>query len=446
MKGKAAREQAPDSRKERRRTTDREAQRASRARTKKRIEELESTIESLLVGQADDRVKSLSDQLEQQRQINKELMASLGNIQKIVSHTFPTEAPSSPNLSGSDEQPGRTYLAEPSPEGQQWPRNFEHLHEAEKIRSQSGSTLAETVILPTNASDPDPPESTVPKIHCVAEIHHSNDPEPILPTPKDTRKNAVQKPHVRLKAWEVVEAAMFQVLEMIRKDDTFDTHFDADIVNRAVLYGWSEVEAMYTLDVGWKFFQQIDQYLFFQCGPVARLAILRSLRNELIRKTHIDKLRDVIPTYMEARPAVNMVEHPVLVDFLVWPDLRDHMLLSPSTYSPNKFAKFFSKSVRFLWSDSLNDIWTMDHNTGQYQFSAMFNDRFQDAHSWALSVDFFVHFPQLIGVVPIYNAIPRSLQYPVSMASLSETPKVVDVSENNLHTMLWNNDFTTSGI
>jgi hypothetical protein len=51
---------------------------------------------------------------------------------------------------------------------------------------------------------------------------------------------------------------------------------------RAVLQGWAEVETACVLDVGWRLLQEIDQYVFFQCSPVTRMAILRIMRLELL--------------------------------------------------------------------------------------------------------------------------------------------------------------------
>lgn len=109
------------------------------------------------------------------------------------------------------------------------------------------------------------------------------------------------------------------------------------------------------------------------------------------------------------RPSQRMIRHPVLVDFFVWPDLRDHMLLSPSLYKPNAFASRFSKQVHFLWPDSLPNVSTVDHFSGSYGYSPAFDGRFQDVGCWTLGSDFFAHYPQLIGVVPIFNAMPPSL-------------------------------------
>ena len=85
------------------------------------------------------------------------------------------------------------------------------------------------------------------------------------------------------------------------------------------------------------------------------------------------------------------------------------MLLSPSMYKPNAFAARFSKQVHFLWADGLTNLANMDHFSGTYTFSPSFDARFQYLCCWTLGSDFFVHYPQLIGVVPIYNAIPPSL-------------------------------------
>jgi hypothetical protein len=95
--------------------------------------------------------------------------------------------------------------------------------------------------------------------------------------------------------------------------------------------------------------------------------------------------------------------------YLTRPDLRDHILLSPSLYQPDAFASRFSKNVHFLWADSLTDIYALDHFSSTYTFNPAFDSRFQNIGCWTLASDFFVHYPQLIGVVPIYNAMPPSL-------------------------------------
>lgn len=91
------------------------------------------------------------------------------------------------------------------------------------------------------------------------------------------------------------------------------------------------------------------------------------------------------------------------------------MLLSPSIYIPNRFVKLFSKNVKFLWTESISDVCVLNLDTGRHDFSPSFNERFNNIGSWTLSIDFFLQYPKLIGMIPIYNALPRSLQAQVPL-------------------------------
>jgi hypothetical protein len=47
--------------------------------------------------------------------------------------------------------------------------------------------------------------------------------------------------------------------------------------------------------------------------------------------------------------------------------------------------------------------------SGIHEFSEVFNSRFVNNSCWTLCFDFFIKYPELIGVIPICNPIPRSL-------------------------------------
>jgi hypothetical protein len=67
----------------------------------------------------------------------------------------------------------------------------------------------------------------------------------------------------------------------------------------------------------------------------------------------------------------------------------------------------------------------VDHFAGSYAFTPAFDSRFQDIGCWTLSSDFFGHYPQLIGVVPIYNAMPPSLVLRIPPSSHGSTVQEV---------------------
>jgi hypothetical protein len=89
--------------------------------------------------------------------------------------------------------------------------------------------------------------------------------------------------------------------------------------------------------------------------------------------------------------------------------MRNHILLQPSKYVPDEFADLFSKNVRFLWSGSLHDVSVLNPTIGMHEFSGLFNNSFTNRGCWTLCIDFFVKYPELIGMIPIYNPIPRSM-------------------------------------
>jgi hypothetical protein len=113
------------------------------------------------------------------------------------------------------------------------------------------------------------------------------------------------------------------------------------------------------------------------------------------------------------------------------PEMRNHILLQPSQYLPDEFADLFSKNVRFLWPGSLQDLSVLNTATGMHEFSELFNSSFRNRGCWTLCIDFFIRYPELIGIIPIYNPIPRSLSLNISQ----ETSAMV--AEENLGVCDW---------
>lgn len=277
-------------RKERRRTTDREAQRASRARTKKRIEELESMVESLLANQGDDRVNILSKQLEEQREKNRIMVASLTAIQKVLTNT-PADM-MCPNVLQSSEDKGDD---KDSPKNQQKNESEESEQSEERGQQQQQQTKQPQThhnpatgvqnrgdywqdIKELLSGQPLIQKVTKATILPLAGLHHSN------PSSwQDLESHWMATRNTRLPpAWEIVNTALINAIWLMSQEPQVDTTMDSDIVVRAVLQGWAEIESSHALDVGWSLLREIDQYVFFQCSPVTRMAALRIMRLELL--------------------------------------------------------------------------------------------------------------------------------------------------------------------
>lgn len=269
--------QNQDNRNERRRIADRDAQRASRARTKKRIEELESLVESLYASQGDERVKVLSQQLQEQREENKSLSASLTNIHKIVNSSLnhgssKTVESSSPSENNNKSPKSSCYISDSisgSPtQALESPACSIMLRKHDYETSLNGLVSInplETIIQETSISKLLPGNSIVNPTD--TQISRHDLVQLVLPSKMSQRM-----------AWEIVNSAITAAIQQMIQEPQVDTQLDTDIIHTAIFQGWAEAEKRYHLDVSWMLSQQIDQYLFFQCCPITRLAILYTMR------------------------------------------------------------------------------------------------------------------------------------------------------------------------
>jgi hypothetical protein len=82
------------------------------------------------------------------------------------------------------------------------------------------------------------------------------------------------------------------------------------------------------------------------------------------------------------------------------PELREYLILQAEKKLSNQVAATFASSLRFLWPFDLCDTWMRNRQINLYSFFKLFDERFDDAGSWALASDFFELYPELIGYVP----------------------------------------------
>jgi hypothetical protein len=167
-----------------------------------------------------------------------------------------------------------------------------------------------------------------------------------------------------LLAYEKDDAQLFAVIgNALRKAQqaqslaltSTDPDRDEDIVIRAIAHGWHEVERCHSLDSAWYLLCYIDQNIFFCCGSVERLAILRLLRLKLqvsyflllilvasadgsligrssfnpaathtissslyVSKVDISTANCLFLCNIFSRPLQTFVEHATIIDYIVW--------------------------------------------------------------------------------------------------------------------------------
>ncbi|OBT78007.1 hypothetical protein VF21_03098 [Pseudogymnoascus sp. 05NY08] len=397
---------------EKRRMADRESQRAGRERTKNHIRHLEKLVESLQKTEDNDRLGALMEQCQELRGQNEQLMSVISNIGRLCKSI---EHPDETRTRSDTSPPGVTFKTSMEPGLHQQPLHggiapadmrpsfLAHEGQPEPWWNQIGLTEMEgmhqvpinPVLSPIDPLLPNP-NSSIQAQSPIQTAHTVPRPFPAPETATETTAEAVNN--------ILSKAELFTVLSTQPDEDT-------DIAIRAVLNGWNSVRQTDSLDDGWESISKVDQQAFISCGLIERLAILQVMRLKL--RHVVDPTSENLgrlPTFMHPRPTQNLIQHPTMVDYFVWPDLRDLLILSPyqSMKSADvvKFVSIFVKSIRFQWPYDLCDSFTKNPHSGLYSFSDTFSRQFEDIRSWMLDSDFFVMCPQMIGYIPIHNPGP----------------------------------------
>jgi hypothetical protein len=182
---------------------------------------------------------------------------------------------------------------------------------------------------------------------------------------------------------------------------------DEDIIVRAVLHGWRDVQDQYLLDKGWQALRSIDQSIFRECGVVERMAILYMMRLKLLHQSNIN------PQYLAPLPPFfqrgssedpEVLRKTPVIEHFIWPGLRTSLCRNEKKYINNKFSDSFRQSFKFLWPFDISDTYNKDHSTQLYSITPGFKQRQWDLRSWTMRRDFFSHASELIGSIPVYEA------------------------------------------
>lgn len=95
------------------------------------------------------------------------------------------------------------------------------------------------------------------------------------------------------------------------------------------------------------------------------------------------------------RPSQRCIQHPPLIDYLVWPGLRERFIFNPLSYCSEKFPKMFWPHFRFTWEYDFGEAYVCDRQTGVYQFSDPFLERTRELQNYRMSATFLAEFPEL---------------------------------------------------
>ncbi|KAL4907860.1 hypothetical protein BDW74DRAFT_148158 [Aspergillus multicolor] len=407
----------------RKREQDRQAQRSAREKTRQRIAALEDRIETLTRFHNSGNIQELIEELDAQRKANEALQTTLRSIQKAISggladasvalKTLDTvKQPPDGSISSDSEHSKNLGSNGRGPEGAQQPSlvgpgSHPHVQSASPPFDESGiidkySPNGTYVGLPDGLSiTGKPPDDVNVPFNSTMHTFPLDMPMPLQALHSSESQCGCCKQLLYMND-------MLGRFALTCTRSMADQRMrDSDIAVRVIVHGWEAVTHLYPLDPVWTMLRTADEAVWRTCGLVERLAILRvvSLMLRYLSDPSETNLAH-LPIFMRQRPCQHRIIHKPLIDFVVWPPLRERLIMYPHQHCSEKFWSMFWTCFRFTWPYRLQDAFVQQGQTGLYRFSDAFTKSFYGLQNWCMTDDFLREFPDLeadVNVLPTGN-------------------------------------------
>ncbi|OCT44281.1 hypothetical protein CLCR_05796 [Cladophialophora carrionii] len=441
---KSRRRDADDSRVERKRIQDRLAQRATRERTKNRIAYLEQRLSSLEAGDKHGEITNLTRIIDNLRNDNNRLRNALVKMRTVIDQAvLPTEdqveGQSAVKACGCSTQAKcicqqGTFAASPSVTLEDAAPAFRHT----SVSSTGTSEVIEVVNGANVGLDPGmeaPDEVQADTLHefldfspnTLLEMFEFGPPsgyngwQSPAPSPFDYRfPSSYDTVRVApdLEKWEVSNGAFINCLDCVKRRTATTSTLDMHVPFKAVIWGWNNVgpEANHPI---WSSLRQVDQRVFGTWTSKAQRIALMYVCQTLIqwREDPTKENLERVPVFLRPRPSQEKIQHPAVIDFLIWPGLRDRLVFEYQKYtSTGDFSAAFVENFNFHWPYPDRDIFAYNQVQNRYEVSKTFLEYAYNFKNWTMRPGFFKKFPEMQHDIAAFD--PSSMECPKESWSL----------------------------
>ncbi|KIX02946.1 uncharacterized protein Z518_06496 [Rhinocladiella mackenziei CBS 650.93] len=431
---KPRRRDTDDGRAERKRIQDRLAQRATRERTKNRIAYLEQRLSSLEAGDKQGEIAALSRIIDNLRNDNHRLRNALVKMRTTIDQAVITTDDSSDLRSGvkpcgcavqsnctcAESTFGTTPQAAFD---EATPATFH----GDAGRQESASTDPSDVIeivtghgtgvtMTDDNVDMANPEAVSGGLTGLEDFFDFN-PDALLemfefgptscngwhsqtPSPFDYRfpsSDSVTKIAPDVDKWDVSNGAFIGALNSVKKQTASTTTLDLHVPFKAAIWGWDNVgpEALHPV---WNALRQVDQRVFGTWTSKAQRIALMYVCQTLIqyRENPTQENLQRVPVFLRPRPSQEKIQHPAVIDFLIWPGLRDRLVFEHEKYTATgAFSAAFVEHFNFHWPYSDREIFAYNPVLNRYEVSKIFLEYAHNFRNWTMKPAFFKKFPEM---------------------------------------------------
>ncbi|KAE8373505.1 hypothetical protein BDV26DRAFT_271956 [Aspergillus bertholletiae] len=392
----------PESQKARKRAWDRAAQRASRQKTKARIEHLQHTIQALQRQTSENTVLQLLRKNDELRAENMRLNRMIHNASSIltgggrasrflpatVNHRAMSEPGTLPPGTGNSSiVPYSGPLAEDCP-------GLHHVCSAPDVmdgrdrpidctsRGFPGRVFLRSPLYISSGLATPYRKAHGEEVDGIDEVLDHN--------PQSYRCSC--------SAWCQVNEFLSQAYPAISLSDP--QRDSSRLLLQAIAQGWDCLGREGLIDPALNILRQMDQYMWSPMPKIFRLAIAyKSYRlMDYIFNPGPDT-RSKVPEWELPTVRQMTVQHPCAIDFFPWPCVRDRLIVDYASYLTScGFFYCIHRYFHFHWPYTFEESYLLD-DTG-FTPSPLFLEQVENLSSWRMSSHFFLHFPEFFGLIP----------------------------------------------
>jgi hypothetical protein len=424
-----------DSRAERKRIQDRLAQRATRERTKNRIAYLEQRLSSLEAGDKHGEITQLTRVIDNLRNDNHRLRNALVKMRTVIDQAVletDDQNDDQPTTKSCGCEAGSTCVCPQARFCDPSCAVFQDPAAAFRHNSVSSVETAEPADLPPGSNpgltagadlSEEIQSDALQELfdfspHTLLEMFEFGPPtgyngwQAQAPSPFDYRFPAAEstvKVAPDVDKWEVSNGAFISCLDCVKKKTASNLTLDMHVPFKAVIWGWDNVgpDAQHPV---WAALRQVDQRVFGTWTSKAQRIALMYVCQTLIqyREDPTKENLDRVPVFLRPRPSQERVQHPAVIDFLIWylfstshlcthadpcrPGLRDRLVFEHKKYtSTGDFSAAFVENFNFHWPYSDRDIFAYNPTHNRYEVSKIFVEH---AYNFKVSRCYLRFWPQ----------------------------------------------------
>ena len=439
QKSKPKRRSTCDSRVERKRELDRLAQRATRERTKNRIAFLEQKLASLESNDRSSEIVNLTKIIENLRNDNTRLQSAMLKMKLTINDALDGIVENATLDSQEDSQAtafkdcgcpldSKCHCGTNGMQPEQASSTESDTPRHNSVHTVDSEPIINIPQEPMRSSVPDgipvPAEMTtamtgleaffgvdaVPSMNPVYEIPNWDFPQwqQATPSPFDFRMPVPENSLALAKdidKWQVSNGAFINCMDSVKKKVATNQTLDLHVPFKAAIWGWDSIGPEVNHPV-WSALRRVDQKVFGTWTSVAQRIALMYVCQTLLqyRENPTRENLQRVPVWFRPRPAQEKIQHPAVVDFLIWPGLRDRLVFEHEKYNTTgDFSAAFVNNFNFYWPYTEREIFSFNEAMNTYEVSKVFLEYAYDFKNWTMRSEFFKKFPEMQHDIPEFG-------------------------------------------